>query len=510
MTTEVAAKPGQASVLLSAEGITKVFGSTIALQNVSIVVHEGEVHALVGENGAGKSTLLKIVVGVEVPTEGSIRLDGRTYQNLTPVLARDLGINMVPQHLELCEELSVADNMFLGRWPTRRGTIDRRTMHRDTERILAHVGLDLDPETPIRDLRYVYKQMVEIARVSEFFSPRLIAFDEPTAALSAREIEILFGLIERLRASGVGIIYVSHYLPEVAAVADRVTILRDGRVVASAEVSSLSIEEIVHLMVGDVPDLYRRDQTVIGDALLSIAHVRTSLLDDVTLQVRAGEIVGIAASKGEGVTELLQSLCRVAGKPLAGDIRWKGKPLQLANSGDALAHGIGYLSEDRQGWGLFHGRSIRDNLTISSLRKYLNAVGGIRTQQEKAGATAMLNRFVIKAPGLEEPIETLSGGNQQKVLLARLLGGPDLSLYVIDNPTFGVDVRSRAEIHSMLNRAVAAGAGVLMYTSDLVELLEMSDRIYLVKNGRVVREFYRGEVSANELQERLIAGGDTG
>jgi ABC-type sugar transport system ATPase subunit len=485
-------------VLLRAESISKRYGSTQALDNVDFDMYEGEVHALVGENGAGKSTLLKILSGMERPSKGAIHINGKTYDHLTIGSAQEKGMVMVPQHVMLVESMTVADSIFLGRWPQHKYIIDENTMYQSSKRILEAVGLDISPDTLTADLTYVQKQMVEIARVSEFFSPKLIILDEPTAALSIREIDILFGLIRRLRAKGVGIIYVSHFIPEIFQISDRVTVLRDGHVVFREKTSHVSIEQIIHHMVGDIADLYSRHQAKKAEVVLSVQHARTKSQLDISFEVSSGEIVGIAAPKGEGVSEFLRALCHISGKFSSGQVIYKGKPLNISNSSEALREGIGYLSEERHRWGILQNMSVRENITISSLNKFERLVSIINNRNEKKTALSLVKEFWIKTPSVESPIEDLSGGNQQKVLVARLFNA-NLSLYILDDPTFGVDVKSKAEINKLMNRAVETGAAVLLSSSDLTELLQMSDSLLLIKNGRIEAEFKRGEIDINQL-----------
>jgi ribose transport system ATP-binding protein len=492
-----------ATELIQARHIDKLFGATVALQDVNFDVSRGEVHALVGENGAGKSTLLRILAGVEEPTSGTLLAGERSFDTLTPTLARQLGIAWLPQHIELADSRSVADNVFVGRWPTRRGLIREQDILEDTSRILRSVGLDCDPRTLVERLSYVEKQMVEIARVTELFSPRLIVLDEPTAALSVVEVEVLFRLIRKLRDTGVGFVYVSHYLGELPQIADRITVLRDGRVTASAPAGELTYQQIVRSMVGNVPGLYARRRGAVGNVILSVENARTDLLHGLSFAVHAGEIVGIAAPKGEGVSQFLRALCGISGSVRSEAFEVRGRPNTFGDSSDALRNGIGYLSEDRRKWGVLTGRLVRENLTVMSLPQYCGRLPFLDLSRERSAAQGMLGEFSIRAPGTETPIESLSGGNQQKVLLARLLAAK-LSLYILDDPTFGVDVRSKAEIHGLMSEAVDQGSAILMYTSDLVELIELADRIILIKEGRSRREFRHGDLTLDQLKGFLV------
>lgn len=488
--------------VLRVEAITKSFGSTRALQGVDFDVQPGEVHALVGENGAGKSTLLRIVSGLETPSSGTIVVRGKTYAGLTPSLAQEAGIALVPQSVELVEHLSVADNLFLNRWPRRGALVDQRRMIEEGEQLLEGVGLQNLAKRRVADLSYVQKQMVEVARLSEWFSPSVIILDEPTAALSVREIEVLFRLVLHLRSIGVAVIYVTHHLGELRRIADRVTVLRDGNVTASGIPADAQLETIMHHMVGDFPDLYSRRQSRVGGTVLSLENAGTRDTDDLTFEVREGEIVGIAAPKGEGVSDLLRALCAISDSKVKGGVLYKGEPLRVGSASEALSQGIGYLSEDRARWGVIRARSIRENLTLSSLEECIAASGLISRRRERELALGMAGRFWVKMRELEDPIESLSGGNQQKVLIGRILS-TEASLYMLDDPTFGVDVNSKAEINRILNVAVSSGAAIVLHTGDTQELVEMSDRIVVIKQGRVNKTFMKGEVSVAQLETEL-------
>lgn len=497
------ADPDTTGPVLAGVGLTKVFGRTTVLDHVDFAVDRGQVHAIVGENGAGKTTLLRILAGREQPTEGHLIVGGRQQASLTPAEARSHGINVVPQHVELVEDLSVADNIFLGRWPTRTGVVDRATMRTEAARVLGRVGVDLDPSVLVRELSYLHKQMVEIARISEF-DPSVIILDEPTAALSVREIRILFGLIRQLRRQGIGVVYVSHYLNEIARISDQVTVLREGRVVRTSGVSETSPDQLVTDMVGRIGDLYPTRSTTRGEPLLALKSASTATLQDVSFTIHAGEVVGLAAPKGEGISDLLRAMCRVSGRLKAGTLELRGQEIRPASSAAVLRAGIGYLSEERTRWGLIRGRSVRENITASSLGDYASPVGTIDIGRERKSVSAMIREFVIRTPSPEADIRVLSGGNQQKALLARLFRA-GLSVYMLDDPTFGVDVGSKSEINRLLNQEVERGAGFLLHTSDLSELLYMSDRILFIKNGRVVQESLPQDLTLARVEHLLEA-----
>ncbi len=484
--------------LINARAISKSFGHNEVLKGVDFDVQPGEVHALLGENGAGKTTLLRILSGRYQPTAGCIEINGEEFSYLTPVQAQSLGIEIVPQLVELVDDLPIADNIFLGRWPTRGFWINRAEMHYRSEKVLTQVGVELDPQTMVRDLTYVEKQMVEIARINQF-EPRVIILDEPTAALSVREIEILFEMVDRLRQRGIGFVFVTHFLNEAARMSDRLTILRDGVVATSGPVEKFSIQDMIRHMVGDITELYSDHSGLSDEVVLALQKTSTDLIHNFNLQLRAGEIVGLAAPKGEGVSEYLRALCRLSGKLNSGEVFIKGNPVRLRSPAHAHRCGLGYLSEDRHQWGLIPGRSVRENTSISTLQKLVTRLG-LDLSGERKMVAELIDNFQINTPGMEADIQILSGGNQQKVLVARLFNAR-LSVYILDDPTFGVDVKSKAQVHRLIAEEASRGAGVILHSSDLDELLQMCDRILLIQQGRVAHEFKRGEVSLARLEE---------
>ena len=488
---------------LAARMISKSFGPTRVLDRVDFDVRPGEVHALVGENGAGKTTLLRILTGREQPTDGALSVGGQTMPSLTPALAKAHGISVVPQHVELADHLSVADNIFLNRWPTQGGLIDMPAMRRETVRITARVGLRLDPDRLVNTLSYVEKQMLEIARLSEF-DPRVIVLDEPTAALSVKEIRVLFALIRQLQKAGIAVIYVSHYLSEITSISDRVTVLRGGKVVASYLTKDTNTQRITYDMVGEITDLYPQRTVPLGAPVLEVRNASFGHLDSVSLQVRVGEVVGLVGAKGEGISDFLRTICGVTGRLKTGTVLMHGQALSAGHSKVAMRLGLGYLSEERGRWGIFPGRSVAENMSISSLRDFVRLRWFLDLGREIRIVTEALKTYLVRTPSAESDIRNLSGGNQQKALLARLFQAK-LDVYVLDDPTLGVDVGSKAEINRLMNQELARGAGILLSTSDLHEMLEMSDRILVVRRGRIVREAARGTMQLSEF-EMLLEG----
>jgi ABC-type sugar transport system ATPase subunit len=490
------------SPLLTARGLFKTFGRTTVLSEIDFDLSPGEIRAVVGENGAGKTTLMNLLSGRTQPDRGELQVLGRTFDSLTPALAWRLGIVVVPQHIELVPQLSIADNVSLNRWPTRGYVINRRRVNLAARQVLDEVGIGLDVSTLVQDLTYVQKQMLEIGRILQF-GPRILILDEPTAALSAGETTILFRLVKRLVAQGIGVVYVSHYLEEVRRLADSVMVLRGGQVVISAKASALSIDELGKHMTGNVPDLYPSRATQPGaEVRLRVRDARFGLLSGLTFEVRAREILGLAAPKGEGVSEFLRRLCGVTRGRLGGEVYLDSKPIRIKSAWQACRAGIGYLGEERARWGIIPGRSVPDNIRLTSLARRRGLFRWISGRADRSAAAESVARFGIKVPTGEPPISVLSGGNQQKALLARLLTA-NLTLYVLDDPTHGVDVGSKAQINAHLAKAVDDGAAILLHSTDLSELLHLSDRILLIREGRVVAHYMRGEVTLQGLERSL-------
>lgn len=485
--------------LLEARDLRVQYGPIEILHGVDFSVEAGSVHALIGENGAGKSTLLNVLGGRVRPTTGSIGVAERQFSHLTPVLAKGLGIATVPQHLELFDLMTVQDNLLMGAWPRRAGLIRRREARSRALAMLERVRLDVDPNTLLLDLAYVEKQMVEVARVTAI-QPRIVILDEPTAALSVRETRVLFDIVRRLQEQGIGIIYVSHYLSEIRQIADVISVMRNGEVVASGPVGEFSTARMSSAMLGRDQSTAALDRSKpSGEVALRLADARNSSIGPLTLDVRSGEIVGIAAPKGEGVSAFLRSMLGIEGR--------SSGSLQVVLDDQTAVPGtlehVGYLSEERGRWGVFPGRNLTDNLTISTLDEHRRC-GLVSSARLARSAAEMIDRFGVSAPGAACPVEALSGGNQQKALLARLLSR-DRAAYILDDPTLGVDIGSKFEIHRLINDAATDGKAIVLATSDLPELIDMSDRIIVIGGGVARAEYRRGDVSLEDLEHMLDA-----
>ncbi|MFO0896627.1 MAG: sugar ABC transporter ATP-binding protein [Pirellulales bacterium] len=495
--------------LLALRGIEKRFPGVFALRGVDLEVRAGEVHALLGENGAGKSTLMHVLAGVFPPDGGRIDFAGQEHAAFANERAAlEAGVALVYQERSLFGPLSVAENIFAGRQPrTRFRRIDYRRLHDESRKLLHEVGLDVDPQTPLERLSSAQQQLVEVAKALSV-QAKLILFDEPTAALAPAEAERLFGLIRKLRAAGVGVVYISHRLEEVFALADRATVLKDGQGQGTFALSELSPQRLINLMVGRELNPHQpRADTAPADSppLLQVRSLsdpadgapRKPRLENVGFDVRAGEIVGLAGLVGAGRSET--ALALFGARPgCRGEILVDGRTVQPGSPAAAIAAGIGYLPEDRKLSGLFLDMSIADNVASAAGRRF--GVWRFRGGEQRAKARELCSALRVVCRGPDEPVKNLSGGNQQKVILARwLLADPRVLL--VDEPTRGVDVGAKAEIHQLLYEQARRGKAVVVISSDMLELLAVSDRIVVMCEGRVT-----GELSRAEATEAKVVG----
>ncbi|WP_238413003.1 sugar ABC transporter ATP-binding protein [Saccharothrix deserti] len=477
--------------LLRAEGITKRFTGALALDGVDFAVNSGEVHVLLGENGAGKSTLVKVLAGVYRPDSGSVRV------------ADGVNLAVIYQELTLVPELSVAENLFLGRPPRRFGVVDRARMLRDAVGLLARVGLRVDPATPVKELGIAQQQMVEIARALDL-NAGVLVLDEPTAVLTDTETDRLLEIMAEIRDQGVGLVFITHHLDEIRRIADRVTVLRDGRSVGVLPAGS-SVEQMIELMVGRaISEQYPRRSQEPGDVLLKVDSLtRDGRFTDVSFEVRAGEVVGIAGLVGAGRTEVVRAAFGVDHYD-SGHVEVAGRRLPGGDVRAAMRAGLGLVPEDRKGQGLVLTSSVGENLGLVTLRSATRA-GIVDRKRQRRHADEMATALRVKTSGLDQEVRELSGGNQQKVVIGKwLLADP--RVLVLDEPTRGVDVGAKVEIYELINRMTAAGRAVLLVSSDLPEVIGMSDRIVVMAHGRVAGELpARGttqdEVMALAVQE---------
>jgi erythritol transport system ATP-binding protein len=489
---------------LRAEHVTKVFPGTTALDDVTFDVLAGTVNVLVGENGAGKSTLMKILAGVEQPTGGQVLVDGSPVALTSVGVAAEHGVGIIFQELNLCPNLSVLDNLFLAQEPTRGGRIDRRAERERARELLGRLGQDIDPDEQVSNLRVGQQQVVEIAKALTH-ELRVLIMDEPTSALSQSEVDGLFRVIRDLRANGVAIVYISHKLDELLRIGDRVTVLRDGRIVASADARDIDVGWIIEHMVGRAPaSLFTRSDHELADVLLRVRDVTLPrlgggyLLDHVSFEVRAGEILGFYGLMGAGRTELMEVIAG-ARPDATGSIELAGEPLTADSVAERIRAGVVLVPEDRKSDALVPTLSVAHNMVLASLKRYLSRFW-LAGAKERSAVEAMIADLSIRVAGPDAPITSLSGGNQQKVVVAKgLLTQPKVLL--LDEPTRGIDVGAKSEIFQIMSRLAEQGYAILFVSSELKEVLAMSDRVLVMAKGRVTADYARGEAT----EARLVA-----
>ncbi|WP_457935457.1 sugar ABC transporter ATP-binding protein [Mesorhizobium sp. 10J20-29] len=493
---------GHAEPILIAENVSKTFPGVIALDDVNFEVRAGEVNALVGENGAGKSTLIKIMSGNYAPDGGEVRVEGKRLE-ATPAAAHRARVATIHQDSHLVPNMTVAENIMLGHWPTRYGFISRREQYRRAEQATALVAPSLSPNMLAHRLSPAEGQLVEIARaISE--DSRVLIMDEPTTSLSGREIEQLFHVVDELKAKGMGIVFVSHWLEEVFRIADTVTVLRDGRLVASEPADSLDADAVIRLMVGRDVAHVKAQPRPIGDTVLKVRNLtRVGVVDDISFEVRAGEIVTLAGLIGAGRTELAS--CVFGVEPYeSGSVELAGQPVPAGSPRAAIQAGIGLVPEDRRHQGLVANLSVSTNASLAVLDRI--APGGFVSKRLEDEAVATATRSVaVKMASTSVPISTLSGGNQQKVVIGRWLARQP-KLLILDEPTKGIDIGSKAEISELIIRLAEAGTAILLISSEMPEVLSLSDRVLVMRSGRIVGELDR----SNLTPEAVIALATTG
>jgi ribose transport system ATP-binding protein/rhamnose transport system ATP-binding protein len=499
--TSEAAPGAAASPAVALEDVRKEYPGVVAVSGVTLEVPAGEVHVFAGENGAGKSTLMKLIAQVERPTSGRVLLDGEPAVHGGPGAARDAGVSMVHQEFALAPDLSVAENLHIGREPGRFGWISRRAQRESARRLLQRVGLDVAPERKVAALSTAEQQRVELAKALAV-DARVLILDEPTATLTERESRELFRLVRELTGAGMAVLYISHRLDEIFEVGDRVTVMRDGAVVATRAVGDLDETQLVALMVGrDVQNLYPRTHRELGDVRLRVRDLhRGEAVRGVSFEVRAGEVLGLAGLVGAGRTELARAVFG-AEPPDSGTVELDGRPLRIRGPSEAIRAGIGYLTEDRKHDGLALPLGVDANITVADLpvRAGVLDLGG-----EKRAAEQLCADLRIRVPRVNRPVRMLSGGNQQKVVLARWLrAGAEVLL--CDEPGRGMDVAAKAEMFAQLDSLAARGKAVVLISSYLPELLNMCDRILVLREGRV-----QGEVAREDFSEERVVALATG
>jgi rhamnose transport system ATP-binding protein len=484
--------------LLQLSDISKSFAGVHALRGVQFALRPGEVHALLGENGAGKSTLVKIITGVHQPDTGEITVDGRLVHLADPRQANALGISAIYQELSIFPDLDIAENIFAGRRPKLFGAlVDWRTMYREAGRLLNSLGVNLDLRTKARNLSIAQQQMVEIARALSVRS-RILIMDEPTSALTLHEVADLFQIVRRLRDSGTAILFISHRLEELFEIADRVTVLRDGTYVDTRPTTGVSQDELIRMMVGrTVNELFPKQAVAPGAVVLRVTNLsRTGAFSDVSFELHQGEILGMAGLVGAGRTEVSQALFGVSPADM-GTIEIDGQPVRITDPRQALAHGLALVPEDRQHHGLVLPLDIAENVTLPVLSRFTKR-GWLMMQAAHQAGHEAATRLEVKATSVWQKVRELSGGNQQKVVLAKWLA-TNPRILILDEPTRGIDIGTKAAVHRLMGELAVAGMAILMISSELPEVLGMSDRILVMHEGRVTGEFSRAEATQEKI-----------
>ncbi len=483
--------------LLQVTRVNKYFPGTHALRDVSFELLPGEVHALMGENGAGKSTLMHIISGVYRPDSGSVSIEGTPVTLTTPRRAQELGIGMVFQDLSLVPGLSIAENIFPNRAPSRVGLVVWRRLYARTSELLREFELDVDPRTLVRNLNVTTRQIVEIVKALSL-NARILLLDEPTSALPPNEVELLFSTIRRLKQRGIGVVYISHRIPEIMEIADRVTVLRDGQVVGTHPISELTPDTIIEMMVGrKLTDLFPERASTLGEPLLTVNDLtHQGRFEHISFTLQRGEIVGIAGLMGSRRGDVLRALVGVL-RLHRGSIVLDGKPLHVRSPEHAFALGMAYLPEERKSDGLFLKMPLRQNISVTALWRFA-WLGLMNPGKEAAAARHYVDEMRIRTPSVHQLVGRLSGGNQQKVMIAKwLVRQPKVLL--VDEPTKGVDVGAKVEIHALLRQLAQSGAGIMFVSSDFPELIGLADRILIMHEGRIV-----GDMPAEQATEQNL------
>lgn len=490
---------------LKMNNIHKRFPGVYAIKGVNLEVHGGEVHGLLGENGAGKSTLMKVLGGVHAPDEGEIIVNGEKLSALNPRAASEKGIVFVHQEINLAESLTVAENLFLGRLPYKNkklSIVDHDKLHRDAKKIIDMMGISLETEDIVSTLSAAQKQMLEIGKaISQ--NAKILIFDEPTTSLSDKDVDILFSIINKLKAQEVAIIYISHRLNEVFEICDRATVMRDGEYIGLCDMKTVSRDELIKMMVGrELKQLFPKENAKIGQVVLEVNDLKDLLgkVKGVSFHAKKGEVLGFSGLVGAGRTETMRLLFG-ADKKLSGEIRVNGKTVNISSPKDAVHNNICLLTEDRKKEGLCMELSIENNITITGMKSFV-----LNHSELQKISKNYVEKLQIKAPNIEALAGNLSGGNQQKVIIGKWLN-TDTQIFVFDEPTKGIDVGTKNDIYRMINQLVASGKTVIMISSELPEIMGMSDRIYVMCEGRITGELEREDFSQERIMHLSMLGG---
>lgn len=491
-------------MILRVKNITKSFPGVKALKGVNLDICSGEVHALLGENGAGKSTLMKIILGMYQPTSGEMEYRGEKYMPGSPMTALNMGISMIHQEINLVPTTSVAENVWIGREYRfgNRYFINRQKQEKATEEILGRLGLEISPSTPVSALSIAEMQLVEIARAVSYDSD-IIIMDEPTSALTDEEVNRLYDIISALREQGKAIIYISHKFDEIFHICDRATIFRDGEYIGERMISETTEEELVKLMVGrEMHDMFPKFEVKIGEPVLEVSHLTMkNVVKDVSFTAHRGEILGFAGLLGAGRTEIMETLFGITPKD-GGVVKLHGKEIDVRNPKQAMDKKMAMVTEDRKHTGLIAIQSVRVNESLAYLRKITKG-GFLNQEKEKKDTDEMAERMRIKFPSMNSEISLLSGGNQQKVIIGRwLLTEPDV--LIMDEPTRGIDVGAKAEIYKLIGELAKQGKTILVVSSELPEIMGISDRVLVVREGKIAGEFSRDEFDSDEIMKKAF------
>ena len=496
--------------ILELRNITKRFSGVEVLHEVSFELRPGEVHALLGENGAGKSTLIKVMTGVHQPDGGSIFLNGELVQFADPSESLQAGLAAIYQELSIFPDLNVAENIFVGRQPTKAsGRVDWRTLYADAARLLDSLGVQLDLKQKARNLSIAQQQMVEIARALSI-NARILIMDEPTSSLTLNEVAELFNMVRRLREGGTAIVFISHRLEELFEIADRVTVLRDGSYIATRPLADVTRDDLIRLMVGrTISNLFPKQEVEAGEVVLKVENLtQEGVFEDISFELRRGEILGMAGLIGAGRTDVARAIFGVA-PPTGGVIEIEGKAVEITSPQQAIDLGLALVPEDRQLHGLIPPMNITSNISLAVLDSYARR-GWLRKKQEQEASFAAARQMEVRANNIWQKARELSGGNQQKVVLAKwLLTKP--RILILDEPTRGIDVGTKAAIHALMSQLASEGIAILMISSELPEVLGMSDRIIVMREGKITGQFSRSEATQEKIMsaatQAAAAGG---
>jgi len=484
--------------------ITKQFPGVLALDHAKLRIKRGTVHSLMGENGAGKSTLMKCLFGIYKPDGGKIILDGKEVSISGPKNAMDLGIAMVHQELSQVTKRSVMENIWLGRYPLRGIIVDERRMYDDTKNLFSDLGIDVDPKENLGRLSVAKRQMIEIAKAVSL-GAKILVLDEPTSSLTVSEVEHLFSIIEKLKAKGCAVIYISHKMDEILRISDEVSIMRDGQYISTDRAKDLSVEQIIHKMVGRrLENMYPAFEYAISDELLRVENLslEDERLKNVSFSLKKGEILGLAGLVGSGRSEILESIFGMK-KGSTGRVLLDCKEIPMHHPKYAIKAGFSLVTEERRANGIFSRLSILDNMCISNLDSYKNALMLLSDQKMEKDASFYMDTLKIKAPNLQTPIGKLSGGNQQKVIFGRWML-TDPTVMMLDEPTRGIDVLAKYEIYELICKMKKRGIGIILVSSEMPELIGMCDRIIVMSGGRVAGQVDRSEFESADIQERIM------